>query len=214
MANTAETAVCRMCRREGAKLFLKGQRCYTPKCAFDRRSYAPGQHGPAAVGGRPAKVKAYGTQLRAKQKARRVYGVREKQFRLYLHEAMRRQGVTGENLLQLLELRLDNVVYRMGFAASRGQSRELVVHGHFLVNGRKVNTPSYLVKVGDVISVKESSRGLSPIVQTIESNAGSRVPVWLESNPEGRQARVLSAPSRDQIDTDVDETLIIEFYSR
>jgi small subunit ribosomal protein S4 len=203
-------AVCRQCRREGQKLFLKGQRCYSRKCAFERRSYAPGQHGQVVN----RKVKEYGLQLREKQKMRRIYGVREGQFRGYFAEAVRRRGVTGENLVQLLELRLDNAVYRLGFAASRAQSRELVAHGHFTVNGRKVNTASYMVRPGEVIEVKESSRGIVPIVEAIQSTAGSRIPAWLEVNAEQRQGKVLHAPLRDEVDTQVDETLIVEFYSR
>jgi len=199
-----------MCRREGAKLFLKGERCYSRKCAFDRRSYAPGQHGQKVT----RKIKEYGVQLREKQKMRRIYGMRERQFRIYLHEAMRRRGVTGEALLQLLESRLDNIVYRLGFTASRAQARELVVHGHFKVNGKKVNTPSYRVKPADVVEVKESSRDLPPIVETIEKTAGARVPSWLEVDAGKRQGRILHIPARDEIDTQVEETLIIEFYSR
>ena len=199
-----------MCRREGAKLFLKGERCYSRKCAFERRSYAPGQHGQAGT----TKIKEYGVQLREKQKMRRIYGVRERQFRTYLHHAMRRRGVTGETLLQLLELRLDNVVYRLGFAVSRAQARELVSHGHFLVNGRKVNTPSYRVKTGDLIEVKEASKDLPPIVSALEVTAGSRVPSWIELNAEKRQGKVFHVPMRDEIDTQIDETLIVEFYSR
>lgn len=209
MANTAEP-VCRMCRREGAKLFLKGERCYSRKCAFERRSYAPGQHGQAVT----RRVKEYGVQLRAKQKMRRIYGVRERQFRSYFRAAMRRRGVTGEALLQLLECRLDNVVYRLGFAASRAQARELVSHGHFRVNGRRANTISYRVTSGDVIEVKESSKNLPPIVEAIEKGAGSRVPAWLEVDVEKRQGKVLHIPARDEVDTDVEEMLIVEFYSR
>ena len=209
MAVTAE-AVCRMCRREGAKLFLKGERCYSRKCAFERRSYAPGQHGQSTR----TKVKEYGTQLREKQKMRRIYGVLERQFSLYLQEAMRQRGVTGETLLQLLELRLGNVVYRLGFAVSRAQSRELVSHGHFTVNGRKVNTSSYRVRPGDVIGVKEGSRSLAPIVAALEAGAGGRVPAWLALDAEKREGRVLHIPTREEIDTQVEETLIVEFYSR
>ncbi|MGB9587056.1 MAG: 30S ribosomal protein S4 [Armatimonadota bacterium] len=209
MATTAE-AVCRLCRREGAKLFLKGERCYSRKCAFERRSYPPGQHGQSGT----TKIKEYGVQLREKQKLRRIYGVRERQFRLYLKEAMRRRGVTGETLLQLLESRLDNVVYRLGFAASRAQARELVSHGHFMVNSRKVNTPSYLVRPGDVVEVADKSKDLAPIVSSLESSAGGRVPPWLELNEEKRQGTVLRVPTRDEIDTQVEETLVVEFYSR
>lgn len=208
MPSTTE-AVCRLCRREGAKLFLKGERCYTRKCAFERRSYAPGQHGQRGVG----KIKEYGVQLREKQKTRRIYGVREAQFRIYLGEAMRTRGVTGEALLQALERRLDNVVYRLGFAASRAQARELVSHGHFAVNGRKVNTASYRVRPGDVIEVRESSKGLHPIVEALESSGG-RAPVWLELDAEKRLGKVDHIPAREEIDTQVDETLIVEFYSR
>jgi small subunit ribosomal protein S4 len=204
------TQVCRLCRREGAKLFLKGERCYSRKCAFERRSYAPGQHGQAGT----RKIKEYGVQLREKQKMRRIYGVLERQFRTYLQAAMRRRGVTGETLLQLLELRLDNVVYRLGFAVSRAQARELVSHGHFLVNGRKVNTSSYRVKPDDAIEVKEASKDLPPIVSALEVTAGGRVPSWLELDAEKRQGKVLHVPTRDEIDTQVDETLIVEFYSR
>jgi len=204
------TQVCRLCRREGAKLFLKGERCYSRKCAFERRSYAPGQHGQAGT----KKIKEYGVQLREKQKMRRIYGVLERQFRTYLQAAMRRRGVTGETLLQLLELRLDNVVYRLGFAVSRAQARELVSHGHFLVNGRKVNTSSYRVKPDDAIEVKEASKDLPPIVSALDVTAGSRVPSWLELDAEKRQGKVLHVPMRDEIDTQVDETLIVEFYSR
>lgn len=203
-------SVCRLCRREGAKLFLKGERCYTRKCSFERRSYAPGQHGQVVQ----RKIKEYGVQLREKQKLRRIYGVIEGQFRGYMREAMRQTGITGEVLLQLLELRLDNAVYRLGFGASRRQARELVSHAHFLVNGHKVNTASYLVKPGDVIEVKESSRNLHPIIQSLESSAGSRTPAWLGLDPEARRGTVLSVPTREQIDTDVRETLIVEFYSR
>jgi small subunit ribosomal protein S4 len=209
MATSAE-AVCRQCRREGAKLFLKGERCYSRKCAYERRSYAPGQHGQAVT----RKVKEYGVQLREKQKMRRIYGVQERQFSGYMKEAMRRRGVTGATLVELLETRLDNVVYRLGFAVSRAQSRELVSHGHFTVNGRKVNTASFLVKTGDVVEVKDSSKTKAPIVAAIESTASGRVPVWLEIDAEKRLGRVLHVPTREEIDTQVDETLIVEFYSR
>ncbi|MCL6518644.1 MAG: 30S ribosomal protein S4 [Armatimonadetes bacterium] len=202
-------AVCRMCRREGMKLFLKGERCYSRKCSFERRSYPPGQHGQT----RPGKIKEYGAQLREKQKLRRIYGVRETQLRIYIKEAIRRRGVTGETLLQLLESRLDNVVYRLGFASSRAMARELVSHGHFLVNGQKVNTPSYLVKPGDVIEVKPKSKDIIPIVESLQATAG-RVPPWLELDAEAKKGRVLRLPTREEIDTQVDETLIVEFYSR
>lgn len=209
MAVTAE-AVCRLCRREGGKLYLKGERCYSRKCAVERRSYPPGQHGQSGT----RKIKEYGVQLREKQKLKRIYGVREQQFRRYLVEAMRRRGVTGETLLQLLELRLDNVVYRLGFAVSRAQARELVSHGHFQVKGRKVNTASYQVKPGDLVEVREASKNLAPIVGAIEGAAGGRVPAWLKLDAEKRIGTVDHAPTRDEIDTQVDETLIVEFYSR
>lgn len=209
MVVTAES-VCRLCRREGTKLFLKGERCYSRKCAFERRSYAPGQHGQAIT----RRVKEYGVQLRAKQKLRRIYGIRERQFYGYLREAMRQRAITGETLLQLLELRLDNVVYRLGFAVSRRQARELVSHGHFMVNGRKVNTASYLVKPDDVIEVRKTSKDLPPIVAALELSAGAKVPSWLELDAEARKGTVLHVPVRDEIDTQVDETLIVEFYSR
>jgi len=176
----------------------------------ERRAYPPGQHGQSGTG----KIKEYGVQLREKQKLRRIYGVRERQFRRYLAEAMRRRGVTGETLLQLLEFRLDNVVYRLGMASSRAQARELVSHGHFQVKGRKVNTASYLVRPGDVIEAKQASQNLPPIVESLEGAAGGRVPSWLNINAEKRRGTVDHAPTRDEIDTQVDETLIVEFYSR
>ena len=209
MAVTAE-AVCRLCRREGGKLYLKGERCYSRKCAFERRAYPPGQHGQSGT----RKIKEYGVQLREKQKLRRIYGVREHQFKRYLVEAMRRRGVTGETLLQLLELRLDNAVYRLGFASSRAQARELVSHSHFQVKGRKVNTASYLLRASDVVEVRESSKNLPPIVEALEGRAGGRVPAWLKIDAEKRIGTVDHAPARDEIDTQVDETLIVEFYSR
>ncbi len=207
---TRTESVCRLCRRESAKLFLKGERCYSRKCAFERRSYAPGQHGQAMT----RKLKDYGVQLREKQKVRRIYGVNERQFRGYLREAMRQRRITGETLLQLLELRLDNVVYRLGFAVSRRQARELVSHGHFTVNGRKVNTPSYLVRPGDIVETRETSKNLPPIMDALESAAGAKVPAWLELDVEARKGTVSHLPLREEIDTQVDETLVVEFYSR
>lgn len=209
MSSTAQ-AVCRLCRREGAKLFLKGERCYGKKCAFERRNYAPGQHGQRSTG----KVKDYGLQLREKQKMRRIYGVRERQFRNYMAEAMRSEGVTGETLMQLLECRLDNVVYRLSFSVSRAQSRELVNHGHFTVNSKRVTTPSYKVKPGDVIEIKDSSKNLAPFNEAIASGASGTVPAWLELNAEKKQGVVIRVPVREEIDTQVEETLIVEFYSR
>ena len=203
-------AVCRLCRREGEKLFLKGERCHTDKCAVERRAYAPGEHGRD----RRLKVTNYGLQLRQKQKARRIYGIMERQFRNYFHEAARLPGVTGENLLQLLETRLDNLVYRLNFAASRPAARQLVLHGHFLVNGRKVNVPSFRVRPGDVIAVKEASQSLKAVQDTVESRGGRDMPDWLESNPKTLKGRLLRVPSREAIPTTIQENLIVELYSK
>lgn len=202
-------ASCKLCRREGAKLYLKGDRCYTGKCAIDRRSYAPGQHGQSRK-----KVTEYGLQLRAKQKARRIYGILEKQFRNYFVEANRQQGVTGDNLLRLLERRLDNVVFRMGLASSRNEARQLVTHGHFEVNGRKVNIPSFLVRVGDEIEVREGSRKSALIKEIVERAAEKTPPAWLEYDAEQAKGRVIALPTREQIDVPVEEHLIVELYSR
>jgi small subunit ribosomal protein S4 len=205
-------AVCKQCRREGEKLFLKGERCLTPKCAVERRPYPPGLHGRQAQFRR--KVSDYGLQLRAKQKAKRVYGVLERQFRRYFREAERRRGLTGTNLLVLLESRLDNVVYRLGFAFSRPQARQLVRHGHFEVNGRKVNIPSYLVQQGDVIAVRRGSRklmGFKEIALDLEHRA---VPDWLSRDEETMSGRVMSMPEREDIDITINEQLIVEYYSR
>ena len=202
-------SVCRLCRREGQELFLKGERCYTEKCSVGRRSYAPGQHGQGRK-----KTSEYGIQLRAKQRARRYYGVLEGQFHTYFEEAERRQGVTGENLLRILESRLDNVVYRLGFASSRAQARQLVVHGHFTVNGRKVDIPSYLVKAGDVVAVKEKSRGTENMKTIVEANSARPVPQWLDVNRETLEGKVVSLPAREDIDVPVEEHLIVEFYSK
>ena len=202
-------SVCRLCRREGQKLFLKGERCYTEKCSVGRRSYAPGQHGQGRK-----KTSEYGIQLRAKQRARRYYGVLEGQFHTYFEEAERRQGVTGENLLRILESRLDNVVYRLGFASSRAQARQLVVHGHFTVNGRKVDIPSYLIKAGDVVAVKEKSRGTENMKTIAEANSARPVPQWLDVNRETLEGKVVSLPAREDIDVPVEEHLIVEFYSK
>jgi len=200
---------CRLCRREGSKLFLKGDRCYSDKCAFERRSYAPGQHGQGRI-----KVSDYGIRLREKQRVRRIYGVKESQFRRYFEEADRQKGVTGTNLLRLLEKRLDNVVYRLGFADSRNQARQLVKHGHFLVNGRKVDIPSFQVRVGDVISLREKSRDIPPVVQALEAVARRGVPEWLELDAEGRKGTVKSEPERSHITLPIQEQLIVEFYSK
>ncbi|MGI6091767.1 MAG: 30S ribosomal protein S4 [Veillonellaceae bacterium] len=203
--------VCRQCRREGAKLYLKGDRCYSDKCAFSKRGYAPGQHG---QGQARKKVSEYGLQLREKQKTRRVYGILERQFRAYFDKAERQKGIAGENLLVLLERRLDNVVFRMGFAGSRTQARQLVRHGHFLVNGRRVDIPSYLVKPGDLIVVAEASKE-SPLIKEIAENAGHKtVAAWLEVSAQDMSGKVLRYPTREEIDTPIQEHLIVELYSR
>ncbi|MBR5540599.1 MAG: 30S ribosomal protein S4 [Clostridia bacterium] len=202
-------AVCRLCRREGQKLFLKGERCYTAKCSVSRRAYAPGQHGQA----RNRKASEYGKQLRTKQYARRYYGVLEGQFRHYFEMATKMQGVTGENLLRLLESRLDNVVYRLGYASSRAEARQLVTQGHFMVNGRKVNIPSYLTKVGEAIAVKENSRALDKMKAIAEANSSRPVPKWLEKTAEW-EAKIAAVPAREDIDLPIEETLIVELYSK
>ena len=202
-------AVCRLCRREGQKLFLKGERCYSGKCSVDRRAYAPGQHGQGRK-----KVSEYGLQLRTKQKARRYYGVLEKRFYHYFEMAERKAGVTGENLLSILESRLDNVVYRLGWASSRAEARQLVVHNHYAVNGRKVNIPSYLVKAGDVVAVCEKYRSNEKMKGVIEANAARPKPAWLNLDKDKLEAKVLNLPTRDQIDTPVEEHLIVELYSK
>jgi small subunit ribosomal protein S4 len=203
-------ARCRQCRRAGEKLFLKGTRCYTKKCGIEKRNYPPGQHGNT---GRPAKITDYGMQLREKQKMRQMYRVLEGPFRSYVAEATRRKGVTGENLLQLLEMRLDNVVYRLGFAASRAQGRQLVNHGHFLVNGKPVDIPSYQVRPNDVIMVVEAGRRI-PVIQDAIAGAGNRTPSWLTADTAQFSGKVIAAPRRDEVDSDVAEQIIIEFYSR
>ncbi len=202
-------AVCRLCRREGQKLFLKGSRCYGEKCAINKREYAPGQHGQSRK-----KLSEYGMQLREKQKAKRYYGVLESQFAHYFELANKKSGVTGDNLLQILESRLDNVVYRLGFALSRAEARQLVVHGHFLVNGRKVNIPSYLVKEGDVISLKEKSRSLPKVKAVLEQTEGKVVPKWLDLDTNTMQAKVVALAQRDDIDIEIEEHLIVELYSK
>ncbi len=203
-------AVCRLCRREGQKLFLKGERCYSGKCAISRRSYAPGQHGQGRK-----KYSEYGLQLRAKQKARRYYGVLEKQFAHYFDLATKiKEGKKGENLLAILESRLDNIVYRLGWASSRAEARQLVVHKHFNVNGHKANIPSLLIKVGDVISIDEKSRDNAKIKSVIEANSSRIVPKWLELNSEKFEAKKVAMPAREDIDLDVEETLIVELYSK
>lgn len=202
-------AVCKLCRREGHKLFLKGSRCYTDKCAIARREYAPGQHG----NGRK-KTSEYGTQLRAKQMARRYYGVLEGQFHNYYMMATKMEGKTGELLLSILETRLDNVVYRLGWGSSRAEARQLVVHGHFTVNGKKVDIPSYLTKPGEVISIRDKSRQSDKIKSVIEANAAHPVAKWLDLNRETLEGKIIARPTREEIDLPVDETLIVELYSK
>lgn len=200
-------ATCKLCRREGLKLNLKGDRCFTEKCAFARRSYAPGQHGQSRK-----KMSNYGLQLREKQKAKRLYGVLEKQFRLYYDKAEKQRGITGENLLRYLELRLDNVVYRLGYGNSRAEARQLVNHGHFLVNGKKVDIASYSVSLNDVISVSEKSRATEKF--KVFNENPKTLPNWLEANQAAFEGKVLSLPAREDIDVPVNETLIVELYSK
>lgn len=200
---------CRICRRETEKLFLKGDRCFTEKCAVERRQYPPGQHGQ-----RRSKLSEYGIQLREKQKVRKMYGVLERQFRNYFKSAEKRKGVTGEVLLQLLETRLDNIVCRMGFAPNRNSSRQLVNHGHFLVNGRKVNIPSYSVRVGDLVEVRESSRNLALIGDSLSGIEQKGVPAWIEMDFQNFKGKLLQVPSRDDIQLPAQEQLIVELYSK
>ena len=202
--------VCRLCRREAMKLFLKGERCYTEKCAIEKRNQPPGQLSRR----RKPKLVGYGLQLREKQKVKRIYGVLEKQFRRYFEKADRHRGITGETLLQLLERRLDNVAYRVGFATSRAQARQLVRHGHFLVNGRRVNVPSYSLRAGDVVSIREGSRKNATIGHALEEVKGRGVPEWVEFNPTDISGRVVSLPTREQIALPVQEQLIVELYSK
>jgi small subunit ribosomal protein S4 len=202
--------VCRLCRREGMKLFLKGERCYTEKCAIEKRNFAPGQHGKT----RKSKLAGYGVQLREKQKVKRIYGVLEDQFRRYFEQAERTRGITGETLLQLLERRLDNVAYRLGFATSRAQARQLVRHGHFTVNGRKVDIPSFSVKPGDVVAIRQSSRTNPSIVHALEEVKGRGVPEWLSFDQAAMSAKIGSVPTREQINLPVQEQLIVELYSK
>jgi len=202
-------AVCRICRREGDKLFLKGDRCYTDKCAIARRGYAPGQHGQGRK-----KASEYATQLREKQKAKKYYGLLEKQFHHYFELAEKMPGMQGENLLKLLESRLDNVVYRAGFAMSRPEARQLVSHAHFTVNGKKVNIPSYLVKAGDVIAIRESSLGSDKVKGVLEANASRPALNWLSVDRAKAQATVVALPERSEIDLQVAEHLIVELYSK
>jgi len=202
-------ARCRQCRREGVKLYLKGSRCYSKKCGIEKRNYPPGMHGQ----GMRKKTTEYAGQLREKQKMKRIYRVMERPFRNYLAEAERRRGVTGENLLSLLETRLDNVIYRLNLGSSRAQARQFVNHGHFQVNGRRVDIPSYQVRVGDVITVAEGSHKMKPLLDSLRG-IGRHTPDWLSFDPNTLTARVIAVPSRDLIDTDVAEQLIVEYYSR
>lgn len=203
--------VCRLCRREGMKLFLKGERCHTEKCAIEKRNFIPGQHGKE----RKAKMVGYGIQLREKQKAKRYYGLLEKQFRNLFEKSAQMQGITGENMLSLLERRLDNLVYRTGFATSRAQARQMVRHGHFNVNGRKVNIPSFVVKPGDVLEVREKSRNNATILAARDATAHAPSPNWLEVDRDGLKARVLQAPKReDLVQIQLNEQLIVELYSK
>jgi small subunit ribosomal protein S4 len=203
-------SVCRLCRRENARLFLKGDRCYSEKCAIDRRNYPPGQHGQL----RP-KFSEYGVQLREKQKVKRIYGLMEEQFRSYFHRADRMKGITGENLLQLLERRLDNVAYRLGFASSRNEARQLVRHGHVVVNGRKVNVPSYLIRTGDLVEVREGSRKLARVQAALESVVRRGVPSWLELERDSFRGKVRELPKRDDLSTpEIHERLVVELYSK
>ena len=200
---------CRICRREGQKLFLKGSRCYTDKCSISRRNYAPGEHGQKRT-----KLSEYGTQLREKQKTKSYYGVAERQFRKYFEMASNKKGITGTNLLQILESRLDNVIYRLGFGSSRAQARQLVNHGQFEVNGQKVDIASYLVKPGDIITVRESKKDNSTIKANAEENAARPVPEWLEKDNNNLSGKVVRLASREDIDIPIEEHLIVELYSK
>jgi len=202
-------SVCRLCRREGTKLFLKGTRCFTEKCAIERRSYAPGQHGQD----RP-RLSEYQMQLREKQKLKRIYGLLERQFRQYFFKAGRKKGITGENLLQILEQRIDNVVYKLGFASSRAEARQFVNHGHFLVNGKHVNIPSYITKLEDVIEVKPSSRSMTRIQASLSAVDGRGIPSWLELDKEQYRGRVKALPTKEDSALPVNEQLVVELYSR
>lgn len=204
---------CKLCRREGEKLFLKGERCYSPKCAFDRRGFAPGQHGRTGQG-RSDRVSDYSRQLRAKQKARRVYGMYERQFRRYYALALRRRGITGMNLLQILESRLDNVVYRLGYAVDRAQARQLVSHGHFLVNDRRTDIPSMIMKEGDVITVRPGSTDTTYFKDLRDIAEDRTVPAWLDRDLKNLSGKVIRLPERSEIDSNLTEQLIVEYYSR
>ena len=202
--------VCRLCRREGVKLFLKGERCYTPKCALEKKNYAPGQHGQQ----QRRKLSNYGVQLREKQKLRRIYGLNEQQFLNYFTKAASQKGATGENFLVLLERRLDNVIFRLGLATSRSAARQIVRHGHVTVDGQKVNIPSYQVRVGQVVSLKDKSKTKQYFVDMAENAKNKTAPKWLEADYEKVGGKVVSLPAREDIDTQVDELLVVEFYSK
>jgi len=203
---------CKLCRREGAKLFIKGARCNSDKCAFERRAYIPGDHGSGK--GFKKRLSDYGIHLREKQKVRRTFGILEKQFRKYFQDAAKKSGVTGESLLQVLECRLDNVVYRMGFAPSRKSARQLIRHGHVLVNGRKVNIPSFIVKPDFVIEIKEKSRNMALIQEAVEAATEVEAIEWFQVDKNNFVGKILSIPTREQIQLDVDERLIVEYYSK
>ncbi len=203
-------SVCRLCRREDTKLFLKSDRCYTEKCALERRKYAPGQHGQR----RRSKESDYGLQLREKQKARRIYGILERQFRNYFKKADKMKGVTGDNLLQILERRLDNIVYRMGFAGSRREARQIVNHGHIRVDGRKVDIPSFLVKSGQSVSVRDKSRKVARVLESLETVQRRSVPSWIEVDADNFQGQVLSYPAGEELGAEINAQLIVEFYSK
>jgi len=202
-------SVCRLCRRENLKLYLKGDRCYSDKCAVERRGYPPGQHGQGR-----AKFSNYGVQLREKQKVKRMYGLMERQFRNFFSQAERQKGITGTNLLLLLERRLDNLVYRLGFANSRSEARQLVRHSHFTVSGKKVNIPSYLVKVGEIIELREKSRKISKVAESLEAVARRGIPSWLELEKEQFRGRLVSLPAREDLTMPIKEQLIVELYSK
>jgi len=200
---------CRLCRRERLKLFLKGERCYSEKCAVDRREYPPGQHGQSRK-----RYSDYDVQLREKQKVKRIYGVMEQQFRGYFEEANRQKGITGENLLLILERRLDNMVYRMGFASSRNEARQLIRHNHFEVNGKRVSIPSYLMRAGDVIELKEKSRKIAKVQESLEGSSRRGVPRWLEVDKDNLKGKVVALPAREELTMPINEQIIVEFYSK
>lgn len=200
---------CRLCRREGLKLYLKGTKCFTTKCGIEKRNYPPGEHGQMR-----RKLSNYAIQLREKQKLRKIYRLNERQFKNYFNKAERMPGVSGENFLKILETRLDNVIFRLGFCTSRDQARQLVRHGHVLVNERKVNIPSYIVKIGDKVAVREKSKSISTLVESVEVGKGRTLPPWLVIDLEKLEGKIMSLPIRSEIDTQINEQLIVEFYSK